>query len=345
MIPSRGKRWLRYLVALGSHYSGADRLFRWARGTGLVVLMLHRLRDEDDPQPLSISVDSLTELLSWLRRQDALTGLDEGLRALHADDGKTRYAITLDDGYRDNLCLIDGSLDPVPAVIYMATEHIGEDPVWIYRLIHAVESRTRHHIDLSGMGLGQFDLTQKLDRRRLLAQLPRCLKRLPPEELESWVDELHRQAHPYPESPKRHEMLDWDEIRKLHARGIQIGAHTKHHVLLSQVDDDTARDEIEGSRDSITAEIGSTPMHFAYPNGSRNDFGERDARLVRQAGFRTAATTIEGVNRPGVDPYRLLRFNVHEARFQSPFGRQSIALFCSETSGLLNWLRTRMGAS
>lgn len=338
------KSWLRYLLALGSHYSGMDQLYRWANGPGLVVLMLHRLRDEDDPQPLSISVDSLEDMLSWLRRRNALVGLDDGLGALEERNGrKTLYAITLDDGYRDNLGLIDGSLEAVPAIIYMATQHIGEDPVWIYRLVHAVESRTSHQVDLSGLGLGQYNLSDAFDRRRLLAQAPPCLKLLAPYELEGWIDNLYRQTRPYPESPKRHAMLDWDDARKLHAHGIQIGAHTRHHVLLSQVDEATAREEIEGSRDDIAVELGNPPLHFAYPNGTLEDFGERDMHLVKQAGFRTATTTIEGVNRHGVDPFRLLRYNVHESRFLSPFGHQSLALFYSETSGLLGWFRARIG--
>ena len=68
----------------------------------------------------------------------------------------------------------------------------------------------------------------------------------------------------------------------------------------------TASEEIGLSRASIAAELGDAPRHFAYPNGGRGDFSERDVRLVRDAGFATATTSIEGVNRPGADPYRLL---------------------------------------
>ena len=135
-------------------------------------------------------------------------------------------------------------------------------------------------------------------------------------------------------------MLGWDDLRRLIAGGVQIGGHTCRHSLLSRIDEATAREEIVRSHARITDELGVQPLHFAYPNGGPDDFSERDVRLAKEAGFRTAATSIEGINRRGVDPYRLMRHNVYDARYRGPSGRLSKALFFSETSGLLGWLRS-----
>jgi len=110
------------------------------------------------------------------------------------------------------------------------------------------------------------------------------------------------------------------------------------------VDANRARAEITGSQADIAAALAAAPAHFAYPNGGPADFSDRDVAIVREAGFRTAVTSIEGVNRRGVDPYRILRHNVHEERYRAPFGHLSEALFFSETSGVLGWLRTRRAA-
>lgn len=334
-------RWLPYMFALCTHYSGLDPLYRRLSGGGLVVLMLHRLRDEPDPHPLSTSMASLRQLLDWLRQREALVGLDEGLRTLsNFNASQFSYALTFDDGYRDNLGLIDDVLGVVPAVVYVATDHIGGEPIWIYRLTHAVESRTRDHLDLGELGLGHFDLAKAFERERLYTLLPPRLKQLMPAQVEACVDAVIEQVRPSPLPADKREMLDWDEVRRLDARGIQIGAHTCNHVLLSRVDAATARTEIVESHARIVAEVGSPPRHFAYPNGGREDFSERDVRLTKEAGFKTAVTSIEGINRHGVDPFRLLRHNVHEERYRAPTGRLSKALFFSETSGLLGWLRT-----
>lgn len=333
-------RWLPYLFALCTHYSGIDRLYRRLCGAGLVVLMLHRLREDDDPYPLSTSRSSLRQLVAWLRQRGALVSLDEGLRALsNVNASRLSYAITFDDGYHDNLGLIDEDMGAVPAVVYIVTDHIGGDPIWVYRLSHAVESRTRHHLDLGDLGLGHFDLADAGERARLYMLLPPRLKQLTPGQLDAALGSVVAQTCPTPIPAGSPDMLDWDEVRRLDAHGIQIGGHTCNHVLLSRVDDAMARSEIVDSHVRISAEIGSPPRHFAYPNGELGDFSERDVRLAEEAGFKTAATSIEGVNRHGADPYRLLRHNVHEARYRAPSGRLSKALFFSETSGLLGWLR------
>jgi len=335
------RAWLRYSLALCSHYSGLDGLYRRLSGAGLVILMLHRLRDDHDPFPLSVSRRQLRQMLAWLRSSGALVGLDDGLRALSPERAqKIHYALTFDDGYRDNLGLIDANLGgPVPAVVYVATGHIGGEPIWAYRLVHAVESRSRDQIDLGGLGLGHFELSLRDDRNRLYQLLPPRLKTLEPAELEAWIDHVCEQARPRPLPHEDREMLDWGDVRRLADGGVEIGGHTCSHAILSRLDDAAASEEIGLSSASIAAELGHAPRHFAYPNGGRDDFSDRDVRLVRDAGFATATTSIEGVNRPGADPYRLLRFNVHEERFQSPSGRLSKALFFSETSGMLGWLR------
>jgi peptidoglycan/xylan/chitin deacetylase (PgdA/CDA1 family) len=333
-------RWPRYALALSAHYSGLDLLYRRVTGAGLVVLMLHRLREEHDPYPLSMSRRSLRELVGWLRHRRALVGLDEGLQLLGDGEGaRVNYAITFDDGYFDNLGLIDAELGAVPAVVYVATDQIGGDPIWVYRLTQAVERRTRDHLDLGSLGLGHFNLAEEPERDRLYALLPPRLKQFKPEELNACIDSVFAQTQPVAVPDDEREMLDWEEVRRLDAHGIRIGAHTRNHVLLSRVDEPTARDEIVESRERIARELGMPPRHFAYPNGGRGDYGQRDVDLARSAGFKTAATSIEGVNRVETDHYQLLRYNVHEDRFRSPSGSLSAALFFSETSGVLGWLR------
>ncbi|MGH8075197.1 MAG: polysaccharide deacetylase family protein [Lysobacter sp.] len=331
--------WLRYVVAIVCHYGGPDYFYRWLTGAGLVILMLHRLRDEADPYPLSLARKSFKHLLAWLQQRDALTSLDDGLGALGDGTARgVRYVITLDDGYHDNLHLLSPDLPKVPAVVYVATGHIGGPSIWAYRLIEAVEARQTDHLDLAELGLGSFDLSDPHERTRLYTQLPPRLKRIPSERLERWVDAIAGLLGAPATQPEAR-MLDWKDARALAAAGIQIGGHTHRHALLSRLDDRTAASEIMESHRAITQGVGKPPRHFAYPNGGPEDFGSRDVELVRRAGFATAATTIEGVNRAHVDPYRLRRFNVHETRFRSPTGKLSRALFFSETSGMLGWLR------
>lgn len=336
-------RWLRFIIAFAAHHSGLDALYRRLSGAGLVVLMLHRLRDDHDPYPLSMRKASFTLLVGWLRRRRMLVSLDDGVARLADSDSGINYAITFDDGYKDNLGLLDIGDEVVPAVIYVATGHVGGEPIWAYRLQHAVETRTQDVITLDTLGLGEFDLSCDEERSRLYSEVPEALKQLKPAEVEAAVDEIVASVSPEP-GEQAADMLDWPDITTLIEAGISIGAHTRHHVLLGRVDDATARSEVIGSYKDIVAGSGVAPRHFSYPNGGEGDFGERDIALVRSAGFSTAVTSIEGINRHDVDVLRIQRHNVHEERYQAPDGTLSEALFFSETSGLLGWLRARRAA-
>ena len=342
--------WLRYAIAVVAHHSGADSLYRKMGGTGLVVLMLHRLRDEHDPYPLSLSKASFGKIVGWLRESRCLVDMESGLRQLNSYGSPgISYALTFDDGYHDNLALLDSNFldtagQPAPAIIYVATHHVGKEPIWAYQLQHAVQAHTRNRLDLGRLGLGQFDLTHAFDQERLYQQLPPKLKQLAPLQLQAQIDQIIEQLQPQPRSMQG-EMLGWQDVRQLQESGIQIGAHTRNHVILGRSDAQTAHQEIAGSKADIATATHRIPTHFAYPNGSVADFSERDVRMVKDAGFSTAVTTIEGTNRRGADPYRLLRHNVHEQRYRAPSGKLSRALFFSETSGLLGWLRLRRTAA
>jgi peptidoglycan/xylan/chitin deacetylase (PgdA/CDA1 family) len=337
------RRIVHYFIAVFCHYSGLDAWCRRRRGTGLAVLMFHRVRDERDPYPLSITPQSFVRLVRWLRRRDLLVDLDSGLAGLQQTDAGTRYALTFDDGYRDNLALLDIPDGVPPAVFYLATAHIGGESVWAYRLAHALQQRSVEVADLEDIGLGTWPLNDSAAENALLEHLNRELKQLPFPLLDSQMNAIVARMAPRLDRDQSDQMLSWDEVRKLHNAGITIGAHTVNHAILSRIDIDRAREEIGRSREQIEREIAHAPRHFAYPNGSEGDYGPRDIELVRQIGFASAVTTIEGVNTRDEDRYQLRRHNVYEQRFRSPFGWLSQALFFSGTSGVLDWLRTRTG--
>ena len=78
--------------------------------------------------------------------------------------------------------------------------------------------------------------------------------------------------------------LGWDELRRLHDAGWDIGSHSRTHARLPQLDDAALADELQGSRERIVAELGECRT-LAYP------FGEADERVLaaaRAAGYEAA---------------------------------------------------------
>ncbi|MFN3599996.1 MAG: glycosyltransferase [Dietzia sp.] len=335
--------WLVYALAVVGHYLGVDALIRRAGGPGLVLLMFHRFSDIPDPHPITVRPVTLQRIATWCRARGVLVDLDGGLRALDERRPGTRYAITVDDGYRDNLEPLACLGAPVPATLYVATGHIGGDTLWPYVLSDAIAGSPHRSLEFALLGPGTVHLDSPGRRQEALERLVAVLKTVPYSDFATTMSGVLATLDA-DVPPRIGDMLTWDQVRRLHRWGVEIGAHTVHHPILANADDRAAAAEIRGSRDHLAAAVGTPPRHFAYPNGGAGDFLERDVATVVDAGFSSAVTTVEGVNRVTTDRFRLLRVNMHEERFRTPAGRLSRALFFSETSGVVAWARGRAGA-
>lgn len=332
--------WLVYALAVIGHYLGVDAVIRRVRGPGLVLLMFHRFSDVPDPHPITVRPATFRRMAAWCRARDTLVDLDTGLRALDDHRAGVRYAITVDDGYRDNFEALASLGAPVPATLYVATGHIDRDTLWPYTLSDAVAHSPHRSVELELLGPDRVCLDSPGQRQEALERMVAALKTVPYADFGTTLAEvLAVLSSDVP--PRIGDMLNWDEVRQLSGWGVEIGAHTVHHPILANADDRAASSEILGSRDHLAAELGTPPRHFAYPNGGPGDFLHRDVTTVVDAGFSSAVTTIEGVNRATTDRFQLLRVNVHEGRFRAPTGRLSRAMFFSETSGLIEWVRGR----
>jgi peptidoglycan/xylan/chitin deacetylase (PgdA/CDA1 family) len=95
--------------------------------------------------------------------------------------------------------------------------------------------------------------------------------------------------------------LSWDEVKGMVAAGMEIGAHTRNHPMLSRVDDPaTLRDEIAGSREDLAERLGAAPQAFAYPFGSADSMSPEADEQIRRAGFEVSFSYIPRLfQRPG----------------------------------------------
>lgn len=73
---------------------------------------------------------------------------------------------------------------------------------------------------------------------------------------------------------------------------VEIAAHTMHHVWLKGMSKEHATYEIEESKKMLEANYGIPVVSFAYPYGA---FDEQAAAIVKKAGFRTAVSTVPGI--------------------------------------------------
>ena len=111
----------------------------------------------------------------------------------------------------------------------------------------------------------------------------------------AWLEDHRRQP----------DLLDWDVIGELDQEGtLRFEAHSLTHPNLIGLDEHVARHEIEGSKAALEARLERPVDAFAYPSGL---FGERERRLVAEAGFRIAVSCEPGLNGPETDRLSLRR--------------------------------------
>lgn len=105
--------------------------------------------------------------------------------------------------------------------------------------------------------------------------------------------------------------LSWDQIKELDRAGIEIGAHTQHHLDLSRMTAQQQAQEILGSKQALETQLGHPVSAFCYPAGRYND---ETVRQVRAANFTSATTTESGTVYSLEDPYRLKRIRMSPDR-------------------------------
>ena len=103
-------------------------------------------------------------------------------------------------------------------------------------------------------------------------------------------------------------LMDEQEVRELHAAGMEIGSHTRNHRALDEIQaTELLVDEVTGSRRALEDMLGQSVDSFAYPYGRLN---EAAVKAVRAAGYLAACTCQGGVVRGDADLLRLPRLEV-----------------------------------
>lgn len=285
----------------------------------LGILGYHRALSAPDAILHEIDRKTLEAQLRLLATEFNVIGLAEACERLRRGDLPSRAAcITFDDGYADNEEIALPLLKQLrlTATFFVCTGYSDGGLMFNDVLIEAVRRAPTGTYDLSQFELGKHKLGNSASRRAAVDALIPQLKYRPMRERKVVVDNL---AEIFRAPPFENLMMSAEQIKRLHDAGMEIGAHTTNHPILMRVNDEEARDEILGNKRALEEITGSPVTLFAYPNGKPGqDYGPQHVRLVRDAGFAAAVSTIDGVAHRGSDLYQLPRF--------SPWERNSVRL-------------------
>jgi peptidoglycan/xylan/chitin deacetylase (PgdA/CDA1 family) len=285
---------------------------RWAarrtRGCG-VIFMVHRVRGPKeesgwDGQELA----SLRKAFAFLRRSPDYypVQVEElfGSEALDVRAGRIPVAITFDDGYHDQLEVAGPALAEfdIPATVFITSGFVdGELWMWWDQIRFALQNTERTDFPLAEFsGGGLHWNSDEHSRDRAASILTEALKRVPDDRRRSVMAALPEALDV--EIPSRPPWnvapTDWDTIRQWEALGlVKFAPHTRSHPILSRTDEGVARDEVEHSWRRLVEELAAPSPVLAFPNGTAEDFGPREMKIVEQAGLLGSVSTLPGLVR------------------------------------------------
>ena len=112
------------------------------------------------------------------------------------------------------------------------------------------------------------------------------------------------------------ETMSWEQIRVLHAAGMEIGSHTVTHRPPSTLDDKDLRYELFESRRILEDGLGAPVTSISSPTGF---FNARMRDIAREVGYRALCIGRVGVAADDGDPFTLNRVAVKRTMSQPQF--------------------------
>lgn len=277
----------------------------------LSILIYHRVLAGQDPLfPHEATMDTFDEQMSRLKAVFNVLPLSEAITRLRKGALPARAAsITFDDGYADNATIALPILQRhgLTATFFIATAYLNGGRMFNDTVIEAIR-RTQHDIlNLTELGLGKHDSASHEAKARAINQILPIVKHLPLKEREEKVARLCELATcgPLPNDL----MMTTDQLKALHAAGMEIGGHTARHPILAGLDDTAAQQEIADGKEFLEGMLGEKIRLFAYPNGKPGvDYLPEQAAIVSKLGFDAAVSTQPGAAMRTSDLFQLPRF-------------------------------------
>ncbi|PHV22681.1 carbohydrate esterase family protein [Janthinobacterium sp. BJB446] len=278
----------------------------------LSILIYHRVLARPDPLfPGEVDAALFQRQLRLLQRFYTPLPLSDAVRRLQDGRLPPRAAcITFDDGYADNaqvalpLLLRHG----LHATFFIATGYLDGGQMWNDTVVEAVRQAAGPMLDLRVHGLGTFPVASLAQRQAAVATLLGQLKYQPFARRQQLAIQIRRQAGA---TAGPAAMLSTAQLRQLQAGGMELGAHTASHPILSTLAERAAQRDIAHGKQQLEALIQAPVSLFAYPNGKAGrDYGAPHVAMVKDLGFKAAVATDWGVARPGagLDLLQLPRF-------------------------------------
>ena len=297
-------------------FGAVTRIGRWATTRAGLILRYHRVAHVyPDTHGLAVSPEQFWEHMEFLRRHcDPMPLTDLAAATRTGRLPRRAVAVTLDDGYLDNLTIASPILcaTGIPATFFVAAElRATHQEFWWDTLERAL---------LCWQAVpGVLEITVSGERRRLATAtlterraahtlLHGALVAAHKEERELILTAIAKWSGVDANARAEYRRMTGPEVRELAERpGHTVGSHGCDHLALPLQVLETRHQEIRDSKARLEKLLGRMIATFSYPYGA---FDADLMTVVQDAGFECAVTCEKGLIGPGANIMELPRLEV-----------------------------------
>ena len=320
---------------------GLARLWRKIHADSVPVLLLHGILPDADTSPFNstgkfISPQRLRGFLENVSRIFTIVSFDDYIRSLLDGPGlENVMVVTFDDGYANTYDYGFPLMSEMglPFAVFVTTGFLDTDRVLWNDLLEFAITTTDERTLPKGLLSRGLPLVTSEDRAAAIGLVKERLKRESLDQASRSTHQICTQLGVGMDSPELNKVrfMTSGQIRNLADRGVVFGGHTVTHPILSRESEERVRREVIECKRTLEQLTGSEILHFAYPNGRRQDFNEMVKQELRRAGYVSSCTSIHGLQWPGDDVFEIKRITVDN--------RWTYEEFETRTSGILKALR------
>lgn len=303
------------------------RFFHCSGGSIGALLMLHRI---DTPNPngiwynqhLKMSPPELEKMVMYARKHGCtFISLDELSESISKKNVRRCIVVTLDDGYRDNY--INGAplfrkLN-VPYTIYVCTKMVKGGMLYWWEILEKLVLEQDKIVLADGRS---FNCSTKEEKEQAFLDIREVILKLPQSSLLEGLKTLFKNYDINYGYGNDELGLTWEQIRELSKEPLcTIGNHTYSHSAFTGLTDEEIKKDINYAASEMKNNVGIDMHHFAFPFGEATAVSKHDVELVKHFGFKTSATTNDGLICYGTNLLELPRLFVTEKNWKNVIDR------------------------
>jgi len=291
---------------------------RWRKATSpkFLILCYHRIGTGGVPLYSELPQSIFEAQMRFLREHYRIVSLEEvclGLRSGIASG--PAIAVTFDDGYAGVFTEAFPVLSKyqIPATVFLIAESMETGKVaWYDRIFLILQALPSGRLDFHG--LNGLELSTEQSRLQAAIEIMSFLRSLPDWRRKDYCADLESRVK-LNERDLTGRILTWNQVKTMQRAGIAFGSHTVTHPVVGRLTPRGMEKELTESKRLLEARLECPVLDFAFPFGQLTDCGLEDSSsVVLRCGYRSASTTVPGVNTSSTDLCSLRRVQIGEER-------------------------------